>query len=277
MRVTRRGPPSGRLASVTEGLHTTTYGEQGSRVVFLHGLFGQGRNWTQIAKALADGNRVTLVDLPHHGRSPWRDDFDYLSVADDVAALLDEHDPVSLVGHSLGGKVAMLVALRHPEFVARLCVVDVSPVTYPSAREFSGYIAAMKDLDLARIATRDDADQALAAAVPQATVRAFLLQNLRRDGSGWRWQMNLDVLGRDLAEIGGWPGERLDGIPPYQGPVLWVAGQNSAYVQDDYAEAMDQLFPRNRRVTIKGAGHWVHSEQPEIFLEVLRRFLGRGQ
>ena len=255
------------------GLHTTTYGEDGPRVVFLHGLFGQGRNWTQVAKAFADQHRVTLVDLPHHGRSPWRESFDYLAVADEVAELLDASDPVTLVGHSLGGKVAMLVALRRPELIARLCVVDVSPVAYPSAREFNGYIAAMKGMDLARIATREEADQALVDAVPSPTVRAFLLQNLRRDHGGWRWQMNLDVLGRDLAEIGGWPGERLAGVPPYQGPVLWIAGQNSAYVLDDYAPAMDELFPRNRRVTVKGAGHWVHSEQPEIFLEVLRRFL----
>ena len=260
---------------MTDALHTTTYGEHGTRVVFLHGLFGQGRNWTQIAKAFADQHRVTLVDLPHHGRSPWDDDFDYLAMADDVAALLDERDPVTLVGHSMGGKVAMLVALRHPELVARLCVVDVSPVGYPSAREFNGYVTAMQGLDLARITTREEADAALAAAVPQPTVRAFLLQNLRRDGAGWRWQMNLEVLGRDLAEIGGWPGERLVGTPPYAGPVLWVAGQLSAYVQDDYAPAMDALFPLNRRVVIKGAGHWVHSEQPAIFVEVLRRFLGR--
>jgi pimeloyl-ACP methyl ester carboxylesterase len=262
---------------VTDALHIATYGEHGPRVVFLHGLFGQGRNWTQIAKAFADRHRVTLVDLPHHGRSPWRDDFDYLAMADEVAGLLDASDPVTLVGHSMGGKVAMLVALRHPELVARLCVVDVSPVAYPTASEFGGYVAAMKGLDLAAITTRDEADQALAEAVPQPTVRGFLLQNLRRDGAAWRWQMNLDVLGRELVEIGGWPGERLDGTPPYDGPVLWVNGQRSSYVQDDYVPAMDRLFPRNRRVTVKGAGHWVHSEQPEIFVEVLRRFIGSGQ
>jgi len=259
---------------VTLDLHTTTYGEQGSRILFLHGLFGQGRNWTQIAKAFTDRHRVTLVDLPHHGRSPWQDEFDYLAVADDVAALLDRSDPVALVGHSMGGKVAMLVALRHSELVARLCVVDIAPVAYPSAREFSGYVDALKAMDLKRIATREEADHALEAAVPQVTVRAFLLQNLRRDAaSGWRWQANLDTLGRDLDEIAGWPADRLDGTPPYQGPVLWVAGQNSAYVQDAYAEEMDRWFPRNRRVTVKGAGHWVHSEQPDIFVEVLRRFL----
>lgn len=255
-------------------LHTTDLGERGSRVVFCHGLFGQGRNWTQIGKQLAVEHRVTLVDMPHHGRSSWPEEFDYVDVADRVARLLDGDDPVTLVGHSMGGKAAMTLALRHPHLVARLCVVDVSPVDYGGrAGEFRGYIDAMRGMDLPAITTRAEADAALAAAVPNATVRSFLLQNLRRDGDGWRWQANLDVLGRDLPVLGGWPAERLADSPPYEGPVLWVAGETSAYVTDEYADVMQRYFPRVRRVTIKGAGHWVHSEQPETFLEVLRRFV----
>jgi len=254
-------------------LHTTAIGDRGSRVVFLHGLFGQGRNWTQIGKALADEHRVLLVDLPHHGRSLWEEDFDYLRIADQVAELLAADDPVALVGHSLGGKVAMVLALRYPELVERLCVVDVSPVAYDSLSQFQGYVAAMQGLDLDALAGRDDADAALTESVPDPTVRAFLLQNLRRDGEGWRWQANLDVLGADLSVIGSWPEEPLAGTAPYAGPVLWVAGAGSDYVTPDYAEAMDRWFPRNRSVTVKGAGHWVHAEQPEVFLEVLRRFL----
>ncbi|HEX4471833.1 MAG TPA: alpha/beta fold hydrolase [Nocardioides sp.] len=253
--------------------HATVIGERGSRVVFLHGLFGQGRNWTQVAKGLADRHRVLLVDLPHHGRSGWDDTFDYLRVADQVAELLDADDPVGLVGHSLGGKVAMVLALRHPDLVERLCVVDVSPVAYDRLSEFQGYVDAMRGLDLATLASRGDADTALAGSVPDPTVRAFLLQNLRRDGDGWRWQANLEVLGAGLPVIGGWPQDQLADTPPYQGPVLWVAGARSDYVQPAYADAMDRLFPANRLVTVKQAGHWVHSEQPEVFLEVLRRFL----
>ncbi len=259
-------------------LHTTTIGDAGSPVVFAHGLFGQGRNWTQIGKALADParsdrHRVLLVDLPHHGRSGWEDEFDYVGIADRVAGLLDADDPVALVGHSLGGKVAMVLALRHPDLVERLCVVDVSPVAYDHLSQFEGYIAAMRGLDLRSLSRRDDADGALAEAVPDPAVRGFLLQNLRREGDVWRWQVNLEVLGADLSEIGGWPEERLAGTPPYGGPVLWVAGGRSDYVTPAYAEAMDRWFPTNRLVTIKQAGHWVHSEQPEVFLEVLRRFL----
>jgi pimeloyl-ACP methyl ester carboxylesterase len=255
------------------GLHTKAIGDRGSRVIFLHGLFGQGRNWTQVAKALADRHRVLLVDLPHHGRSGWEDDFDYLRVADRVAGILDAGDPAAVVGHSLGGKVAMVLALRHPELVERLCVVDVSPVAYDHLSQFQRYVVAMQGLDLASLKQRADADAALADAVPDPTVRAFLLQNLRRDGDAWRWQANLDVLGAALPAIGDWPEDRLAGTPSYRGLVLWIAGESSDYVTRDYGEAMDRWFPRNRLVTVKGAGHWVHSEQPEVFLEVLRRFL----
>jgi len=104
-------------------------------------------------------------------------------------------------------------------------------------------------------------------------VRSFLLQNLRHSAGEWSWQVNLDVIERDLADIGGWPGDRLTNVAPYDGPVLWIAGERSHYVTDEYAGEMDRWFPRNRRVTVKGAGHWVHSEQPEVFTEVLRRFV----
>jgi pimeloyl-ACP methyl ester carboxylesterase len=216
---------------------------------------------------------VTLVDIPNHGRSPWTERWDFLEAADSVAELLSADDPVALVGHSLGGKIAMVVALRHPELVERLCVVDVSPVAYPASGEFAGYIDAMLALDLDTLADRQDADAALVDAVPNRTVRGFLLQNLRRDGATWHWQPNLAMIREELGPIGGWPAEALEGLPPYDGPVLWVAGERSDYVADAYLPPMDAYFPRNRRVTVKGAGHWVHSEQPEVFGQVLRHFL----
>jgi pimeloyl-ACP methyl ester carboxylesterase len=262
------------MQSMSSGLHTTSIGDHGSPVVFCHGLFGQGRNWTQIGKALAVDHRVLLVDLPHHGRSPWTERFDYLDIADRVAGLMSADDPVTLVGHSMGGKVAMILALRHPDLVERLCVVDVAPVAYDRMSEFAGYVEAMRGLDLDALAQRGDADAALEEAVPNPTVRGFLLQNLRRDGDGWRWQVNLDVLGEDLHAVGGWPEDRLGDVTSYTRPVLWVGGETSDYVREEHAPAMDRWFPHNRRVTVKGAGHWVHSEQPEVFLEVLRRFIG---
>ena len=254
-------------------LHTTAVGGDsgGSLLVFCHGLFGQGRNWTGVAKALADEHRSLLVDLPHHGRSSWSARVDYLDLADEVAAALPTDEPVTLVGHSMGGKVAMALALRHPALVARLAVVDVAPVDYGGSSEFATYVEAMRGLDLTAVHRRSDAEEALTAAVPSQTVRAFLLQNLRRDGDDWRWQVDLEGLGSNLGTISGWPAERLAGLT-YDGPVLWVAGGESRYVQAAHTEAMQALFPRHRRVTVKGAGHWVHSEKPEVFVEVLRRF-----
>ena len=125
---------------------------------------------------------MLLVDMPDHGQSPWSERFDYLDAADQVASLLSADDPVTLVGHSMGGKIAMLVALRHPEVVARLAVVDVAPVAYDHAEEFAGYIAAMRAIDLDTLERRSEADEALQDAVPSPMVRGFLLQSLRREG-----------------------------------------------------------------------------------------------
>ena len=253
-------------------LHRTELGESGPRVVFCHGLFGQGKNWTQVAKALSAEHRVLLLDMPNHGRSPWTETFDYLELADLVAEELGD-EPVALVGHSMGGKIAMCLALRHPELVERLAVVDIAPVAYDSGREFIGYTRTMRGLDLSGLERRSDADRAMAEAVPNPVVRSFLLQNLRRTDDGWHWQPHLDLLAEHMEQLAGWPAEGLADAS-YDGPVLWVGGADSDYTDDAHAPEMDRWFPRNRRVLIKGAGHWVHSEQPAVFLEVLRRFLG---
>lgn len=255
-------------------LYTLEYGTSGPRVLFCHGLFGQGRNWNNIARTLSDRYRVTAVDLPNHGRSAWTERIDYAEMADQVAGLIAADDPVALVGHSMGGKVAMALALRHPELVERLCVVDIAPINYNSASEFGRYISAMQAIDLDTIKSRDDAEAAMAEAAPAPGVRAFLLQNLRREGSGWRWQANLDVLSRDLNVLSDWP-PALAEAEPYPGPVLWMAGATSNYITDESAPLMRQLFPRVQKIVIKGAGHWVHSDQPETFVEVLRAFLAR--
>ena len=262
---------------VLTSLHATTLGDSGGRVVFCHGLFGQGKNWSAIGKAVAEDHRVVLVDMPDHGQSPWSDRFDYVTAAEQVAELLSEDDPVALVGHSMGGKISMLVALLHPELVERLVVVDVAPVPYDHADEFDGYIKAMRAIDLSTLERRAEADAALQDAVPDPTVRGFLLQSLRREDDHWRWLLNLEVLGRDLDAITDWPEDRLAGTAPYEGRVLWVGGALSRYVAPEHVAAMDRWFPHNRRVTVKDAGHWVHSEQPQVFVEVLRRFLAQGQ
>ena len=258
-------------------LAATTYGEQGPRVVLLHGLFGQGRNFTGIARALADEARVTLLDLPDHGRSPWSADFSYAGMADELARFLTATAPDerwTVVGHSMGGKVAMLIALRHPALVERLCVVDVAPVLTSAVSSFGTYVDAMRRVDLDTLTDRASADRVVAEQVPDPTVRGFLLQNLRRDGTGdaarWRWQTNLALLGDRLPEIADWPEVM---AAPYDGPVLWVAGTASDYVQPSSTPVMRALFPRVRLVRVKQAGHWVHADQPAVFVSALRRFL----
>ena len=272
-----------------ERLHVRTRGSAGSWVVFVHGLFVQGKNWTTIAKGLTDRHRVALVDLPNHGHSPWTDRVDYVDMAELLATeLVAVGEPVTLVGHSMGGKVAMQLALRRPELLRALVVVDISPVVHPvsGARtddpdeepaRFGHYIAAMQALDLDRIERREDADRALAEAVPSPMVRSFLLQSLVREGlgagGGWRWRLNLDLLERDLEALRGFPDP-----PPgarFDGPVLWIAGADSHYVLPADRPRMVELFPTTRLVRIKNAGHWVHAEQPEVFLETLRRFVDR--
>ena len=258
-------------------LASTVVGDTGAPVVFLHGLFGQGRNFTQIAKALAPDARSLLVDLPNHGRSAWTERFDYLEVADAVAAHLRggfaADGPVHVVGHSMGGKVAMVLALRHPDVVDRLVVADISPTARGSLGEFEHLLDSLAALDLPSLTRRSDADDALAQRVDDPRVRGFLLQNLRTDGDTFRWQANLALLRRDLRAIGGFPdlGDAVD-----DGPVLWVAGERSDYVRPDDGPTMRRYFPRTTLVTIKGAGHWVHSEQPAAFVSVLRTFLELG-
>lgn len=229
-------------------IFTTELGTTGPRIAFLHGLFGQGKNWTSIAKALRGQARVLLIDLPNHGRSAWTQHFSYVETAAAVAEVLrtaSPKAPTTVVGHSMGGKVAMVMALRHPELIDRLCVVDVSPVAYDGLSNFADYVRAMRALDLHALTSRAAADAGLAPLVPDPNIRGFLLQNLRReshaaDGPAWRWQMNLALLGDQLREIGAWPDAD---FAPYPGPVLWLAGSESTYVRAEYAPLMRRLFP----------------------------------
>lgn len=244
----------------------------GSReVVFLHGLFGQGKNFGAIATALTDIATCHLVDLPNHGLSPWTEGFDLDEQADLVADWIAETvmGPVALIGHSLGGKIAMRLALRRPELVDRLMVVDISPARNEAASSFATLVAALRRIDLDRLESRTQAEGELAADIPDLVVRRFLLQNLRRRGQHWSWSANLDLLGDHLHEVGGWS-------PVYnvfEGPVLWVCGGRSPYVTPEHIEVMRELFPRVRQITLKKAGHWVHADDPESFIHICRRFL----
>ncbi len=254
-------------------LHTTSVGDGPLEVVFLHGLFGQGKNWLTVAKAVSDLARCHLVDTPNHGRSSWTHVFDYDEQADIVADWVREHTatPTVIVGHSMGGKIAMRLALRHPELVKALVVVDISPARNVSALRFTTLVAGLKSLRLDEIASRGYADQQLAERIPDDGLRRFLLQNLQRTEGHWSWLPNLDLLGDHLHEIGGW--EPIVGH--FDGPTLWVAGGRSDYIRPEHAQAMRELFPMVRQITLKRAGHWVHSDDPESFVATLRQFLAQ--
>ena len=257
-----------------ESVSVTLVPGDGPTVVFLHGLFGQGKNFTTIAKALAPGHQSLLVDLPNHGASAWTASVDYADMAESVAEAIRQALPgerVAVVGHSMGGKVAMVLALRHPDLVERLAVVDISPVSTSGMSEFEGLLDALATLDLGALSSRREADAALRELIPNDATRGFLLQNLQHKDGSWSWKANLELLRRDLGNIGDFP-EGLDAAP-YAGPVLWVAGGESPYVRLEHAEPMRALFPRVRRVTVKDSGHWVHAEQTAIFTEILRAFL----
>lgn len=262
------------MAEEAFSIHTQTVGDSGEVVVFFAGLFGQGKNVTQIAKGLTPTFRSVLADLPNHGESDWTEEFDLPGHADLVAEHLRQtlaaEGPVHVVGHSLGGKVAMVLALRHPELVRSLTVVDISPVTYESTGEFEHLLQSLLGLDLNDLSSRGEADKRLQEPIPQDMVRGFLLQSLTRTNNGFQWLPNLELLYESLPRISGFP--QFDD-EQYDGPVLWVAGADSDYVKDEYAATMRELFPRTLQTTVKNAGHWLHAEQPQVFTEVLTRFL----
>ena len=254
-------------------LHVVEVGDAADApvVLFLHGLFGQGKNFASAAKALAPDLRSLLVDLPNHGRSPRTGTVDHCAAADVVARTVTEHvdGPVHVVGHSLGGKIAMVLALRHPGLVDRLVVVDIAPVAGGPSPEFEHLLDSLLRLDLGSFSRRGEAADALAADVDDRRVRAFLLQNLQPGPDGLRWVADLPLLRRELDAVGDFP----DLDATFDGPVLWMAGAESDYVRPEHLPVMRALFPRVLQVTVKGAGHWVHSEQPEAFVSALRTFL----
>ena len=247
-------------------LNHKTYGE-GPPLVILHGLFGNLDNWQTLARKWATDYTVISVDLRNHGRSPHADEMTYPLMAEDVAEFLEGKgiDECTLLGHSMGGKVAMQTALSYPGLVSKLIVVDMAPRRY--GRGHDDVFAALHALDPASLNDRNEADAQMKPHMADAGVRMFLLKNLtRHTEGGFRWRMNLEVLHRDYDNIVAPVGELGQS---FDGPALFVRGSKSDYVQDNDWPYILQLFPEAELVTVEGAGHWVHAERPDELLKLV--------
>lgn len=243
----------------------------GKPLVILHGLLGSSRNWGGIASKLGEGRRVLALDLPNHGASPWTEVMDYPSMAREVARFIDEHvgGPAAVVGHSMGGKVAMTLALTRPELVERLVVVDIAPVSY--THTFAPYIKAMRAAPLGTAQRRADIETAMAGLIPDPRVRAFLMQNLEGGAGGYRWRANLAVLGAAMEDILAFP--RFPDDARYDGPTLFLHGADSDYVLPSHEDLIQAQFPHARFHAVDGANHWVHADKPAEFIAAVADFL----
>ncbi|WP_324753577.1 alpha/beta fold hydrolase [Roseovarius sp. Pro17] len=237
-------------------------------LLIAHGLYGSARNWGVIAKRLSDTRRVVAVDMRNHGESDWQDTHSYADLAADLAEVCEALDgPVDVLGHSMGGKAAMTLALTQPELVNSLIVADIAPVAYTHSQ--IKYIDAMRNVDLAGIERRSDAAALLEPMVDTPALVPFFLQSL--DVAERRWRLNLDVLAEEMPKIMGFP--EVEG--GYDCPTLFLSGDQSDYVLPEHRDVIKPLFPKARFMALKGAGHWLHAEEPRAFVDVVGGWLER--
>lgn len=253
--------------------HVSHGPEGGIPVLMAHGLFGQGRNLGALARRIADRRRVVVVDLRNHGDSFHDPDHSYPALADDLARVIDGlGGRADVVGHSMGGKAAMALALQRPDRVRRLVVMDIAPVAYGHSQ--IELIDAMQSLDLSSIDRRSAADAALGKRIDDPSVRAFLLQSLDLKSDPPAWQMNLPVLRDQMDHVSGWPEAMPEGA--FAGPVLEMAGGDSDYVDAAGEAALRRHFPQVRIERIEDASHWLHADAPEAVARIMAEFLGEG-
>jgi len=236
-------------------------------LIILHGFFASSRNWRQVAEKLSARFHVYVPDMRNHGASPHNPVMDYPVMAADLLRFIESRGlkTVSLLGHSMGGKVAMWFALNHPDAVDHLIVADIAPVSY--THSFDSTIGALKALPLAEISNRKQAEEWLAPAIPELSYRQFLLQNLVLKNGEYCWRVDLDIFYQMAANIVAFPDT--DHLEPFAGKTLVIAGADSNYVQ---AEDLALLFPRASISTIANAGHWLHVQQPEVFTALVEKF-----
>lgn len=255
-------------------LNSKDYGLQDSPAVFfLHGLLGSADNWGSVSRKLsAEGLRCIAVDQRNHGSSPHSSEMSYPLMAEDLVRLADSLglDKFSVVGHSMGGKTAMEAALRFPDRIMSLIVADIAPIQYKPA--YVDYINALKDIKLEGVTRRSEAGDQLEAIVQDRSLRMFFLTNLRKDEDGhFKWRINIGGITSNYENI--W--KSIEVGRQYDGPVLFLRGDKSDFVQDKHFGLIGDLFPAFKVETIENSGHWVHTEQPADFLNHLREFLIR--
>ena len=246
------------------------WGADGPPIVMIHGLFGSMENLGMITRLLKDEYSVYALDLPNHGRSPHAE---RTSLATMAAAIVTWMDAVGLkeasfLGHSLGGKVGMEIALRYPQRVNRLIVADIAPVRY--SRRHDDVFAAFQAVDLATIASRAEADAVMKTHVAECSTRRFLLKNLERRQDQWQWRINLRGLVEDYDAF---IVANTKDYPAYDKPVLFIKGELSSYILPEHRDAILNLFPSATVKVIKGTEHWLHAEKPDIFTGIAKRFL----
>ncbi len=244
---------------------------QGEPLIILHGLFGSADNWYSIARELGKNYTLYLADLRNHGDSPQSDEWDYQVMTEDLAELMDDEklDSAHLMGHSMGGKVAMNFALQHPEKVKKLIVADISPRHYPVHHQ--KILEGLNAVDLKKLKSRKEADDVLADYIPESEIRQFLLKSLGRDGEGdFIWKINLPVITEKIENVG----EAVKGENSFDHPTLFMGGANSDYIGEEDKADINRFFPNSNIIHLKNAGHWLHAEQPEAVLETVKIFLG---
>ncbi len=247
-------------------LATYRFGTGESRPLLIaHGLYGSARNWGVIGKKLAEDRQVVTVDMRNHGASPWYPTHSYEDMADDLAGVIASVGKVDLLGHSMGGKAAMLAALRGAP-VGKLIVADIAPVAYAHSQLV--YIHAMRAVNLEMIRSRAEADEQLKPRVEDPTVRSFLLQSL--DMGEKRWRLHLDALEAEMPKIMDFPLSK----NRFEGPTLFLSGGRSEYVQREHRPKIKGMFPAAQFAKIPDAGHWLHAEKPRQFMAAVRAFLG---
>ena len=255
----------------TIALYSRKVGENGPDFVVLHGLFGSGKNWRSFAGSLEDDFQVWTLDARNHGDSPHADSMSYQQMAEDVARFFVENElkNVILLGHSMGGKTAMQLALQFPDRIAALIVVDIAPVCYDHLHKQLKLIEAMQELHLAAEMSRSEIEKKLALKIPEKRLLSFLMTNLNRQNGQFQWRIGLEQIAAGMPDLLNYP--ELKSV--FKGPVQFIGGENSAYLKFEYHALIRKYFPESRITMLENCGHWLHVEQPAAFQKTVNEFL----